>query len=63
MLVNKNTCEYMREPLQKYFFKTKISLDYNEWLKRLDTQLNEPTFPNATIVTKIVMPTNKKTLL
>ena len=36
------------------------SEDYNYWLKRLDTQLNELTNKK---VTKVVEPTNKKTLL
>ena len=31
-------------------------------LKRLDTQLNEPTNKNSIIVHKVVKPTNKKTL-
>ena len=35
------------------------SVDYNKWLKRLKTQLNEPTVPNS-IKNKIVKPTNKK---
>ena len=36
------------------------SVDYNKWLKHLDTQLNNSKF---TIVTKVVKSTNKKTLL
>ena len=35
------------------------SVDYNHWLKCLDTQLNEPTYQK---VPKVVKPTNKKTL-
>ena len=35
----------------------------NYWLKRLDTQLNEPTMKNSIIVLKVVKPTNKKPLL
>ena len=35
-------------------------VDYNEWLKRLDTQLNEQTNQNLIKVPKIVEPTNKK---
>ena len=34
------------------------SVDYNEWSKRLDTQLNETANQNST---KVVEPTNKKT--
>ena len=36
------------------------SVDYNQWLKRLDAQLNEPTNKNTI---RVVKPTNKKTLL
>ena len=32
--------------------------DYNQWLKRLDTQLNEPKKTNSIIVPKVVKPTN-----
>ena len=39
------------------------SVDYNYWLKRLITQLNEATNKKITKVPKIVEPTNKKTLL
>ena len=39
------------------------SLDYNKWLKRLNTQLNEPINPNSIKVPKGVDPTNKKALL
>ena len=43
--------------------KTTPSVDNNLWLKRIDTQLNEPTNQNAIKVPKFVKPTNKKTLL
>ncbi len=36
-----------------------LSLFYNSWLKRLDTQLIEPTNQNLVKVPKIVKPTNK----
>ena len=36
------------------------SVDYNLWIKRLDTQLNEQTNQNSTKVHMIVKPTNKK---
>ena len=39
------------------------SVDYNYWLKRLDTQLNKTTNQNSLEVPKVVMPKNKKTLL
>ena len=39
------------------------SVDYNQWFKRLDTQLNEPANQNSMEVPKIVMSTNKKTFL
>ena len=35
---------------------------YNQWLKRLDTEINEPTNKNSIKVSKDVTPTNKKTL-
>ena len=40
--------------------KNTPSVDYNEWLKRLDTQLNEPTNLNSIKVLKVFEPTNKK---
>ena len=39
------------------------SIDYNFWLIRLDTQLNETTNQNSIKVPKVVKPLNKKTLL
>ena len=39
------------------------SVDYNYWLKRLDTQFNKPTIQKSLKVPKVVKPTNKKTLL
>ena len=38
-------------------------VDYNYWLKPLDTQLNESTNYNSIKVPKVVKPTIKKTLL
>ena len=38
--------------------KITISLDYNLWLKRLDTQINEST--NQNFGPKSCLPTNKK---
>ena len=35
-------------------------VDYNQWLERFDTQLNEPTNQNSLLVPKVVRPTNKK---
>ena len=37
-----------------------VSVDYNKWLKGLDTELNEPT---NQLVPKIVKPTNKTLLI
>ena len=37
-------------------------VDYNQWLKRLDAQLDESTNKNSIKVHKVVEPTNKKTL-
>ena len=39
------------------------SVDYNKWLKRLNTQLNKPTNQNLIKVPKVVKPTNKNMLL
>ena len=36
------------------------SVDYNKWMKRLETQPNEPTKQNSKEVPKVVKPTNKK---
>ena len=38
------------------------SEEYNKWLKRMDTELNEPTKQNSIKVPKVVnvQPTNKK---
>ena len=38
------------------------SVNYNYYLKRLETQLNEPTNQNSILVPKVVKPTNKKRL-
>ena len=38
------------------------SVDYNLWLKRLDTQLIKPTNQNLLKVPKVFKPTNKKML-
>ena len=43
-------------------YKIKPSVDYNKRLKRLDTQINEPTNENLIKVPKVVKPTNKKIL-
>ena len=43
--------------------KINPAVDYNKWLRRLDTQLNEPNNQNSIKVPKVVKPTNKKTLL
>ena len=43
--------------------KILLSEDYNWWLKRLDTQLKEPTNENSIKVSKVVKTTNKKKLL
>ena len=39
------------------------TVDYNYWLKRLDTQINEPANQNSIRVTNVVELTNKETLL
>ena len=40
--------------------KITISVDYNQYLKRLDTQLNEPTNQNLIKVPKVVEPTKEE---
>ena len=40
--------------------KITSSVDYNYWLKRLCTQLNDPTNQNLIKVPKVVKSTNKK---
>ena len=46
----------------KFMYITNVipSVDYEYWLKRLDTKLNEPSNQNSIKVPKVV--TNKKTL-
>ena len=39
------------------------SVDYNQWLKRWDTQLNESNNQNSLKVPRVIQSTNKKTLL
>ena len=38
------------------------SVDYYQWLKRLDTQPNEPRNQNLIKIPKVINITNKKTL-
>ena len=40
-----------------------ISVDYNYWLKRFDTQLNEPTNQNSITVPKLSSQRIKKTFI
>ena len=44
-------------------YKLTPSVDYNLWLKRFYTKLNDPTNQNSIKVSKVVEPTDKKTLL
>ena len=39
------------------------SIDYNKWLKRLDTQFNEPTNKNSIKVPKVVNPKNDENVI
>ena len=48
---------------QMTIHKITPSVDYNQWLKRFDTQLYELKNQNAIKVPKVVKPMNKKTLL
>ena len=41
--------------------KNNPSVDYNYWLKSLDTELNELTKQNSIKVPQVDKPTNKKT--
>ena len=43
--------------------KINPSVDYNWWLKRFDTQLNQSTNQNLIKVPKVVNLTNKKMLI
>ena len=43
--------------------KTISSVNYNNWWKRFNTKLKEPTNKNLIKVSKVVKPTNKETLL
>ena len=43
------------------FHKVIPAVDCGKWLKRLDTQLNEPTNQNSIIAPKVVKPTSMKT--
>ena len=36
------------------------SLDYNYWLKRLESQLNKPKNPFSKKIREVIKPTNKK---
>ena len=44
-------------------YKMNLSVDYNQCLKRLETDSNEPTNQNSIKVPKVVKPMNKTTLL
>ena len=39
------------------------SVDYNKWLRRLDTQPNKAINQNSLKVPKVDKPTNKKTIV
>ena len=43
--------------------KNTPSVNYKQWLKRMDTKLDEQTNQNSLKVTKVVESTNRKTLL
>ena len=43
--------------------KITLSVDFNQLLKRLNTQLHEQTNQNKTKVPKVINPTNKKKIL
>ena len=40
--------------------KSTLSVDFNKWSKRLDTQLHELTNQNSIKVPKVIKPTNNK---
>ena len=46
--------------MMKYTFFP--SVDYNEWSKRLDNQINEPAYQSSK-VPKVVEPTNNERVL
>ena len=47
----------------RYKHKNTPSVDYNYWLKRLDTHLSEPTNQNSVKVLNLAKQTKRKTLL
>ena len=49
--------------IDKIMHKIIFSLDYKQWLKCLDTQLNKPTNQNSIKVPRVVKSIDKKTLL
>ena len=52
----------MVNKLMYMMHKINSSVDFNQWLKCFDTQLNEPTNKNSTEAPKVVKPTYKNTL-
>ena len=49
--------------LNEELHKITPSVDYNSWLKCLDTQLNESTNQNSLKVPKVVSPMNEKNVI
>ena len=45
-----------------FFIYLNFTLEQNKWLKRFDTQLNEPTKENSIKVPRVDKPRKKKTL-
>ena len=59
--INQWPTNWFISPIMKH--KNTPSVDYNYWLKRLDTHLSEPTNQNSVKVPKVAKPTKRKTLL
>ena len=54
------TDRLMYIPNAMMIYRINPSVEYNDWLKSLDTQINESTNQNSLKVPKVVNPTNTK---
>ena len=60
--IRQRPVQLMHIPNHDHDHKITPSVDYNQWSKLLKTLTDKPTNPNSIKVSKVVMPTNKKTL-
>ena len=63
LIVLRNHVHHEMHNKVKEIKDSRCSVDYNKWLKRLDTQPYKLTNKNSLKVPKVVQPTNKKMLL